>query len=101
MSVAIIAGATGLVGSKLLTLLLDDDKFEKVKVLVRRPITIEHPKLETHIVDFDNLGNYREVMSADYAFCCLGTTIKKAGLPFTIMKIKEMMMKIQPMELSI
>lgn len=79
MSVAIIAGSTGLIGSELLKLLLEEDKVEKVKILLRKPIKTDHTKLEKHIVDFDNLGNYKEIMSADYAFCCLGTTIKKAG----------------------
>jgi len=79
MKTAIIAGATGLIGAHLLEALLKNEKFEKVKILVRKPLKKKHPKLEEYIIDFDRIGNYTDIMAADYAFCCLGTTIKNAG----------------------
>ena len=36
--IATLIGATGLVGGELLSLLLDDDYFKKVRVLIRRPL---------------------------------------------------------------
>lgn len=76
---ALIAGATGLIGSKLLELLLEDDNYEKVIVVTRKPLDKEHPKLETIISDFKNLGEVSEELKSDDVFCCLGTTMKKAG----------------------
>ena len=38
-----------------------------------------HPKLDQKVIDFDNLKKYRMELVADDVFCCLGTTIKKAG----------------------
>lgn len=73
---ALIAGATGLVGGNLLHLLLDAKEYERVIALVRRPLSVEHPKLTTVTVDFDKLEN-ESIARVDDAFCCLGTTIKK------------------------
>jgi uncharacterized protein YbjT (DUF2867 family) len=79
MRTALLAGATGLTGGHCLNLLLEDDAYQKVTVLVRRPLSRVHHKLEEHIVDFDNLSASAAVIQADDVFCCLGTTIKKAG----------------------
>ena len=75
---ALIAGATGLVGSYLLRMLLQSDRYTKVIALVRRPISTQDPKLEQKIVDFDKLA-VTPGLQADDVFCCLGTTMKKAG----------------------
>ena len=75
---AMIIGATGLVGSKLLPLLLDSRHYEKVTALVRRPISIKHPKLNVIYVDFRQLEGSFPNESIDDLFGCLGTTIKKA-----------------------
>lgn len=73
---ALIAGASGLTGSCLLGELLAAERYSKVIVYVRRTMGIEHPKLEEKLVDFETL---QEGVFADDVFCCLGTTIKKAG----------------------
>ena len=78
--IAIIAGATGLVGNELVRLLLEDDHYQKVKVLTRRNLGIENDKLEELLVDFDQLDNYQDFFTgSDDAFCCLGTTTGKSG----------------------
>lgn len=74
---ALLLGATGLVGSHLLQFLLSADYYQKVRVLVRRPLPIEHPKLEQIIFDFDHPEAQKVV--GEEVFCCLGTTLKKAG----------------------
>jgi uncharacterized protein YbjT (DUF2867 family) len=74
----LIAGATGLVGSSLLAQLLADSRTEKVVSVVRKARSAPHPKLEEAAVDFENLFDLN-VGQFDAAFCCLGTTIKKAG----------------------
>ena len=77
---AIIVGATGLVGNELVNQLLQDDYYQKVKVLTRRSIKITHDKLEELLVDFDHLDNYQDFFAGSHdAFCCLGTTTKKSG----------------------
>jgi uncharacterized protein YbjT (DUF2867 family) len=78
-NIALLAGATGLVGSHCLQQLLEDDFFEMVKVLTRRPMQKEHHKLIEIVVDFDELESFRLQMEATHTFCSLGTTIKKAG----------------------
>jgi uncharacterized protein YbjT (DUF2867 family) len=78
MKTAVIAGATGLIGNQLLHLLLNDARYNKVKVLARKPIEIQHSKLEVIIVNFDNLSQYKDQLASDDVFCCLGTTMKQA-----------------------
>ena len=80
--VALLAGASGLVGKELLTLLLDEPSYSKVIVLVRRPLDVLHPKLVQYEVDFSTTSFERDRLknlSIDQAFCTLGTTIKHAG----------------------
>lgn len=75
---ALIAGASGLVGGHLLLRLLDTEAWDRVVALGRRTLDVRHPKLEQRLADFDHLGALGFPESDD-AFCCLGTTIKKAG----------------------
>ena len=79
MKTAILAGATGLIGSKLLELLLNEDAYSRVVALSRKKLTVSNTKLLNIVVDFDNLQNYSSLLKGDDVFCCLGTTIKEAG----------------------
>jgi uncharacterized protein YbjT (DUF2867 family) len=72
----LLAGATGLVGGLMLQALLANPAVSRVHALSRRPLTIDHPKLQVHIVDFSRLPALR---AADEAYLALGTTIKVAG----------------------
>jgi uncharacterized protein YbjT (DUF2867 family) len=76
MKTAIIAGASGLVGSALLPMLLERGDYEKVISLGRKTLAITHPKLQQLQVDFNDLESL--ALKADDVFCCLGTTIKVA-----------------------
>lgn len=76
---ALVVGATGLVGSHLLSLLVEDEFYSKVKVLARRRPEINHPKVEVIINDFQDLQSSAHHLRADDIYCCLGTTRKKAG----------------------
>jgi uncharacterized protein YbjT (DUF2867 family) len=78
MKVALLAGATGLIGKQLLQLLLNDPEYHKVIAITRKPLNISDQKLENIITDFDNLSSYKEKLKADNVFCCLGTTMKVA-----------------------
>lgn len=74
---AVVLGSSGLTGSFLVPMLLNDDAFDKVRILVRKPSDIVHPKLEMEIVDFNNLPQYRSKLGkGDTIFCCIGTTLK-------------------------
>ncbi|HOO71351.1 MAG TPA: oxidoreductase [Spirochaetota bacterium] len=84
---ALLVGATGLVGGKCLQLLLESDRYERVTVLVRRPTGLSHRKLNELRVNFDDLENHLSEMTGDDVFCCLGTTIKKAGTQQNFIKV--------------
>jgi uncharacterized protein YbjT (DUF2867 family) len=75
---ALILGASGLVGSNLLQLLLESPSIHQVRALVRRSLHISHPKLEEVIVDFNDMDMYRKNFGkGDLIFSCVGTTMKK------------------------
>jgi uncharacterized protein YbjT (DUF2867 family) len=77
MKTAIIAGASGLVGSALLPMLLAHPEYSRVISLGRKKLPIVHTKLEQRVVDFNDLSLYDN--PSDHVYCCLGTTIRVAG----------------------
>lgn len=76
---ALLIGATGATGKDLLQLLLNDEAIEQVDVFVRRPLNITHPKLHTHVIDFNTPDAWKALVTGDVLFSCLGTTLKAAG----------------------
>ena len=75
---ATLVGATGLIGSYLLQELLNDTYFDTVRILIRRPVDITHPKLEKKIVDFNDSDSLLVALSnSDVLFCAIGSTMKK------------------------
>lgn len=76
---AIVIGATGLVGGQLVNQLLEEDQIGKVTLFLRRNTGKSHPKLEEHVVDFDDIDSFKDLIKADVLFSCMGTTLKKAG----------------------
>ena len=74
-----VIGATGLVGKKLVELLLDSDQFAKVRIFVRRDTGIQNPKLEQQIVDFSKTETWEKQLVGDVLFSALGTTLQQAG----------------------
>lgn len=79
MKTAIVIGATGLVGSQLVSLLLQDSRFERVKVFARRSVGVTSEKLEEHIVDFDQLDSWKRELTGDVLYSAMGTTLRTAG----------------------
>lgn len=79
MKTAIVLGASGLVGNELVHQLLTTNEFGRIKIFVRRTLNISHPKLEEHIIDFDNLSAWKKDLVGDTLFSCMGTTLKTAG----------------------
>ena len=76
---ALLAGATGLIGSQLLPLLLATERYSKVIIVGRTALPLAHPKLTQVITDLDKLQEVRLQLIADDVFCCLGTTLRQAG----------------------
>lgn len=76
---ALVAGASGLVGGHVLRCLLEDPEYERVTVLARRDLPIAHKKLEQRVLAFDRLAQMADFPRVHDVFCCLGTTIKRAG----------------------
>ena len=76
---ALIIGATGATGKDLVTQLLADDTYSEVHCFVRKPLTLTHPKLHTHVVDFETPEAWADLLRGDVAFSCLGTTLAVAG----------------------
>lgn len=79
MKTALLIGATGLVGSNLTRLLLENDSFGSVTVFVRRSMGIRNPKLTEYLIDFDLPESWKHLVKGDVLFSCLGTTLGKAG----------------------
>ena len=84
LKTATVLGTSGLVGGELTQLLLDDPRYNKITVLVRKPLASSdfkdpYQKLEPLVVDFDKLQDYQGYFTVDHVYCCLGTTIKTAG----------------------
>lgn len=76
---ALIIGATGATGKELLRELQNNDEINIIHVLHYRPISIENgTKVFEHTMPFEKLLDLR-LEGIDCVFCCIGTTIKKAG----------------------
>src|SRR5690606_29206100 len=73
----LLAGATGLTGEHLLDRLLSEPTVARVLAPTRRPLAA-HPNLENPVGDLQSLLPQLSGQ-VDTAFCCLGSTIKRAG----------------------
>ena len=78
MKTALLFGATGLIGSHLLNLLISNNNYSKIKVFVRSSIELNHQKIEIIQTDFNNLKNHKEEIKGDDCFFCIGTTKKNS-----------------------
>ena len=76
---ALIIGATGATGKDLLAQLLEDEAYSEIHSFVRKPMSISHPKLHAHVVNFDTPEAWSDLLHGDVAFSCLGTTLAVAG----------------------
>ena len=76
---ALIAGATGLIGQSLIKKLASDSYYQKIITVSRRELTkADSGKVNNLVVDFDHPESF-SLPKIDDVFCCLGTTMKKAG----------------------
>jgi len=77
--IALVVGATGVVGRELVEQLSQCDSIEKVKAFTRRPIEYKNTKVDNHVIDFAQLDNFKDLFVGDFLFSALGTTLKQAG----------------------
>lgn len=77
--IAIIIGATGLVGKQLVKQLLEGNEYSTIKIFVRQPSGFTNNRIEEHIIDFDNVKPISSEITGDLLFSCMGTTLKQAG----------------------
>jgi uncharacterized protein YbjT (DUF2867 family) len=75
----VLLGASGLVGGALQKLLAADPTYKEGTLLSRRVLGLGAPNVRDLAVDFNNPAGFGEHLAVDDVFCCLGTTIKKAG----------------------
>ncbi|MFT5725610.1 MAG: hypothetical protein ACI9JN_002736 [Bacteroidia bacterium] len=74
----LIVGSTGAIGKLLLQLLIDCEQVIQITTINRRITKVKHEKLTEVVTDFNKLSEL-DIGHTDVAFCCLGSTIKKAG----------------------
>ena len=83
---ALIAGATGLVGNEVLQQLIHGRQYHTISVLSRHEVETNSKRVETIIVNYDQLKD-EDLPEADDVFCCLGTTMDKAGSKAAFRKV--------------
>ena len=74
MKTALVFGSSGLIGGHLLSQLIENDDYNKIKIFVRSEPEINDPKVEIIKTDFNNLENHKEDIKGDDCFFCIGTT---------------------------
>lgn len=84
---AILLGASGLVGSQLLTLLLNSPSYTQVILFNRKVSSVKHPKIKEILVDFSQPQSYLNAIKGDVIFCCIGSTKAKTPNPADYRKV--------------
>lgn len=74
---AIILGASGATGTEILNVLLDDNRYENIKLFSRKKSNRTHPKIEEFVGDLFELEKFENEFTADEVYCCIGTTNKQ------------------------
>ncbi len=77
--IAIVVGATGLVGQSLVDRLAGENSISKIITLTRSPAKHHSLKVQNQVIKFDKMEDYASSFKGDLMFSCLGTTRKQAG----------------------
>ena len=71
-------GGTGLIGSLLLDILIEDNDYHKINVVTRKPISLNHKKIKIHIIAFSDSKSYSQTLkNSQIVFASIGTTQSK------------------------
>lgn len=84
---AIVFGASGLTGRFLTEHLLNDNRYNEIKLFVRNELSIQASKVRQFVFEKDKLDLLSAEMTGDHLFCCIGSTIKEAGSQEKFFKI--------------
>ena len=76
MKTALIFGSSGLIGNQLLSIILQNNNYNKVKLFVRSVPENNDSKVEIFQTDFTNLEKHKGSIVGDDCFFCIGTTHK-------------------------
>lgn len=77
---ATVIGATGLIGSHILSQLAKDNFYKHVRIITRRPVDMNISGIDARVIDFADNNAFREAISgSDAVFCAVGTTQKKVN----------------------
>lgn len=74
---AIILGASGLTGGLVLQKLIEDERYDAIKLFSRSKIEGLPIKVKQFIGDLLQLNQFKDDFTADEVYCCIGTTAKK------------------------
>ena len=81
-------GSTGLIGSEILKLLINDDNYETINVITRKKVTVQSKKIKNYIIDFTNPNGYKKIIKkGDVVIASIGTTQSKVN--FNKMKYRK------------
>ena len=73
-------GSTGLIGSEILKLLINDDDYETINVITRKKVTVQSKKIKNYIIDFTNPNGYKKIIKkGDVVIASIGTTQSKVN----------------------
>lgn len=76
---ALVFGASGLTGKFVIEHLINDPDYELIKIFVRKELKIQHGKIRQVVINPDNIELISNEVVGDHLYCCIGSTIKKAG----------------------
>jgi uncharacterized protein YbjT (DUF2867 family) len=93
---ALVAGATGLIGTELIRYMVHQNHYDQIHVLLRKPLNFTHTKLVQHQIDFEQLDQYATLFKVNDVFCCLGTTIAKAKTQVAFTRVD----KVYPVQMA-
>ena len=78
MKTALIFGSSGLVGKNLLSQVINNSNYSKIKIFVRSSLEISDQKVEIINTDFKDLQKIENLIIGDDCFFCIGTTKKNS-----------------------
>ncbi len=77
-------GSTGLIGSEVLKLLINDNYFENINIISRKKISVDSKKIKNYTIDFSNLRDYKKIIKKnDVVIASIGTTQSKVNFDKT------------------
>ena len=85
---ALVLGSTGLIGTSVINLLLEDDRYKCVYAIVRKSNSFpSHPKLVEVIATLETIHEYNNELKINHIYCCIGSTKRKTPDLKTYFKI--------------